>query len=512
MTTIRIIFPDQLSKSISSLEGLDKTTDIVLMFEYIQDLNSISHHPKKLAFIFSAMRHFANELHEDGINICYIEFDELGNEDSFLNKIKQLVTKISPSSIVVTKPSEFRLLQLINSLKTSSDINIDILEDTRFLCSDSDFKTWANGKKQLRMEFFYREMRKKYSILINPDGSPIGDKWNFDKENRKPPTNNLVIPPRLSHKKSSITKDVITLIKDKFSKNFGILEPYYYAVTRDEALKELDHFIKVILPKFGDYQDAMLVSEPYLYHSLISSYLNVGLLLPLEVCQKAEIAFKENKASINCVEGFIRQILGWREYIRGIYWHFMPQYANLNSLNATRRLPEFYWSANTKMFCLAEAVRHTRDHSYSHHIQRLMITGNFALIAGLDVKQVQQWYLAVYSDAFEWVEMPNTLGMSLYGDNGIVASKPYAASGKYINRMSNYCKKCSYDPNETTGEQACPFNALYWDFLVRHEDKFRGNQRMPYVFTTWDKFTAEKKHDIREHATITLKKMSDGTL
>ncbi len=512
MTTLRIIFPDQLSKSISSLEGLDKNTDGVMICEYIQDLTSISHHSKKIAFILSAMRHFAKELIEDGINTSYIQFDALINETSFLKQIKKVIQELNPLLIIVTKPSEFRLLKMINSWKTLLNIPTEILDDTRFLCSDNDFKKWVKDKKQLRMEFFYREMRKKYSILIDSDGSPTGGRWNYDKENRKPPSKYLDIPPRLSHKKSFITKDVLALVKNRFSKNFGILEPFHYAVTRDEALKELDHFIKFILPKFGDYQDAMLASEPYLYHSLISSYLNVGLLLPLEVCKKAEIAYNDNLASINCVEGFIRQILGWREYIRGIYWHFMPEYANLNSLNATITLPDFYWTTNTKMFCVAEAVTHTRDHAYSHHIQRLMITGNFALIAGLDVKQVQQWYLAVYSDAFEWVEMPNTLGMSLFGDNGIVASKPYAASGKYINRMSNYCKKCYYDPNQMTGEKSCPFNSLYWDFLVRHEDKFRGNQRMPFVFTTWDKFTPEKKQEIRTHAKIILQKMSEGIL
>jgi deoxyribodipyrimidine photolyase-related protein len=255
-----------------------------------------------------------------------------------------------------------------------------------------------------------------------------------------------------------------------------------------------------------------VAGEPYLYHSLISSYLNAGLLLPLEICQKAEAAYRAGKAPLNAVEGFIRQILGWREYIRGIYWHFMPEYGERNTLNATRPLPDFYWGAHTQMFCVAETVRHTRDHAYSHHIQRLMITGNFALLAGLDVKSVQAWYLAVYSDAYEWVEMPNTLGMALFGDGGVVASKPYAASGKYIHRMSNYCEKCQYDPDEMTGEKACPFNALYWDFLVRHEDIFRGNQRMPYVFSTWDKFAPEKQQAIRNQAAYTLKRMAESTL
>ena len=302
------------------------------------------------------------------------------------------------------------------------------------------------------------------------------------------------------------------MVKARFSHHFGVLEPFYYAVTRQQAMQELDHFIDQVLPHFGDYQDAMVAGEPYLYHSLLSSYLNAGLLLPLEICQKAEGAYRAGHVPLNAAEGFIRQILGWREYIRGVYWHLMPDYQDRNSLNATRSLPALYWGHPTQMFCMYEAVRHTRDHAYSHHIQRLMITGNFALLAGLDVKQVQDWYLAVYSDAYEWVEMPNTLGMALYGDGGVVASKPYAASGKYIHRMSNYCQHCHYDPDVMTGDRACPFNALYWDFLVRHETLFRGHQRMPYVLSTWDKFPPEKQNAIRAQAALTLKKMDEGTL
>jgi deoxyribodipyrimidine photolyase-related protein len=271
---------------------------------------------------------------------------------------------------------------------------------------------------------------------------------------------------------------------------------------------ELAHFIEHCLPHFGDYQDAMVAGEPYLYHSLISTYLNAGLLLPLEICKQAQSAYEKGAAPLNAVEGFIRQILGWREYIRGIYWHFMPEYGERNYLEAKNPLPDFYWTANTDMFCLREAISSARDHAYSHHIQRLMITGNFALLAGIDVKQVQEWYLAVYSDAYEWVEMPNTLGMSLFGDGGVVASKPYASSGKYIKRMSNYCQKCKYDPEEMVGDNACPFNALYWDFLVRHADKFRNNQRLPYVFSTWDKFPPEKQQAIRAQAAATIKKIT----
>jgi deoxyribodipyrimidine photolyase-related protein len=391
-------------------------------------------------------------------------------------------------------------------------VPIAILPDTRFLATHTEFAAWAKGKKQLRMEFFYREMRVKYGILLDENGKPTGGAWNYDKENRKPPKEGLMPPKRLVHTKSEITREVLKLVKERFSHHFGTLEPFHFAVTRPQALREVDHFIEELLPNFGDYQDAMVAGQPFLYHSLIAAYLNAGLLLPLEICQKAEDAYHANKAPLNAVEGFIRQILGWREYVRGIYWHLMPEYGRRNSLNAIKHLPDFFWTAETNMFCMAETIRHTRDHAYSHHIQRLMITGNFALLAGLDVKEVQDWYLAVYADAYEWVEMPNTLGMALFGDGGVVASKPYAASGKYIQRMSNYCTQCTYDVEKSTGENACPFNALYWDFMARNEKALRGNQRMPFVFTTWDKFGPDKQQAIQQQAVHLFKKLEEGTL
>jgi deoxyribodipyrimidine photolyase-related protein len=510
VTTLRLILADQLSPTVSSLQGLDKSRDIVMLCEVADEARYVKHHQKKIAFLFSAMRHFAQELQAEGVDVFYVPFDSKKNSGSFTGEIKNAVKKFKPSRVIVTEPGEYRVLDMMKSWQSNLGLPVEIRADDRFLATHQDFADWARNKKQLRMEFFYREMRKKYSILMETDGKPVGGEWNYDKENRKPPKAGLFSPKRISHKKSPITKDVLALVRTHFADHFGTLEPFHFAVTREQALKELDHFMDGLLPDFGAYQDAMVAGEPYLYHSLISSYLNAGLLLPLEICRRAERAYYEGKAPINSVEGFIRQILGWREYIRGIYWHFMPDYGQRNTLSATNPLPDFYWGAPTHMFCMAETVRHTQAHAYSHHIQRLMITGNFALLAGLDVKQVQDWYLAVYSDAYEWVEMPNTLGMALFGDGGIVASKPYAASGKYINKMSNYCKSCPYDPNEMTGETACPFNALYWDFLVRHEDKFRGNQRMPYVFSTWDQFTADKKKSIRTQAQRTLKKMYNG--
>ncbi len=512
MTTLRLILGDQLSHSIACLKGADKAHDTILMAEVIQEASYVPHHPKKIAFLFAAMRHFARELEAAGFNVRYTKLDDAENTGSLTGEIARAAAALKPARIILAEPGEYRVLEMMRSWQKQLGIPVEILPDTRFLATHSEFAAWAKGKKQLRMEFFYREMRKKYGILIEKDGAPTGGQWNYDKENRKPPKAGLTSPPRLMHQKSAITREVLALVRERFGHHFGTLEPFHFALTRQEALKEAEHFIRELLPLFGDYQDAMVAGEAYLYHSLLSAYLNAGLLLPLELCEMAERAFRGGKAPLNAAEGFIRQILGWREYIRGVYWHFMPDYGKRNTLAATRPLPEFYWGADTHMFCMAESVRHTRDHAYSHHIQRLMITGNFALLAGLDVVQVQAWYLAVYADAYEWVEMPNTLGMALFGDDGVVASKPYAASGKYIHRMSNYCQHCRYDPEEMTGEKACPFNALYWDFLVRHEDRFRGNQRMPYVFATWDKFSPEKKRAIRAKAAQILVSMEKGSL
>jgi deoxyribodipyrimidine photolyase-related protein len=486
--------------------------DVVLMCEVRDEADYVPHHPKKIAFLFAAMRHFAHELTQKGVIVRYVKLDDAHNSHSLTGEVERALHDMAAEKIILTQPGEYRILEMMRAWPDHLKVPVTLLEDTRFLANADDFSTWAKGKKQLRMEFFYRDMRKKYAILMEGNGTPTGGEWNYDKENRKPPKAGMTSPRRLSHKKSTITNEVLQLTRERFSHHFGTLEPFHYAVTRAEALRELEHFITHLLPYFGDYQDAMVAGEPYLYHSLISSYLNAGLLLPLEICHRAEQAYRENKAPLNAVEGFIRQILGWREYIRGIYWHFMPEYGERNTLNAQNPLPDFYWGKPTKMFCMSEAVRHTKDHAYSHHIQRLMITGNFALLAGLDVKQVQEWYLAVYSDAYEWVEMPNTLGMALFSDGGVVASKPYAASGKYINKMSNYCARCSYNPDDMTGDAACPFNALYWDFLSRHEDQFRGNQRMPYVFATWDKFTLEKQQALRTKAADSLRKMQNGEL
>jgi deoxyribodipyrimidine photolyase-related protein len=511
MSSLRLVLGDQLSHSLTALKDL-APGDTVLMCEVMEEASYVNHHPKTIAFLFSAMRHFAEELRAKGASVRYVKLDGPDNSGSLDGEVKRALSDTSSSELILTEPGEWRVLEKFKAWQRSFNALVEIREDERFMCSIPEFKNWANGRKQLRMEYFYREMRRGFKVLTEKDGKPVGGKWNFDTENRKPPKSGLNIPKRISHKKDAVTQEVLELVAARFSNHFGDLLPFHFAVTRDEALTELRQFIDEFLPQFGDYQDAMLSGEPYMYHSLISAYLNAGLLEPLEICRMAEHAFHAGTAPLNAVEGFIRQIMGWREYVRGIYWLNMPDYAELNFLEAERPLPALYWGAPTKMACVSEAVRHTREHSYSHHIQRLMVTGNFALLAGIAPSEVCEWYLAVYADAYEWVELPNTLGMALFGDSGLMASKPYAASGKYINKMSNFCSSCAYDPNDTLGENACPFNALYWDFIARNEARLRGNQRLNYTYAGLDAMKPDKRQAIQAKAAQSLALMEKGEL
>ncbi|WGL59812.1 cryptochrome/photolyase family protein [Pigmentibacter sp. JX0631] len=511
MTNLVYIMGDQLSESISSLRSLKKE-DIIFFCETSDEFTDLPHHPKKIAFLLATRRHFAEELKEKGLNVFYIKLDDQLNSGSIRAELKKAIHKFAIKNMIITEPSEFKNKLIIEEISKQNNITIQILEDDRFFCSIVNFKKWSVGKKSLRMEFFYRELRKQNKILLEKDGSPTGGLWNYDKENRKPPSKSLKSLKRISHKKSLILLDVINYVKQNFSQNFGTLEPFYYAITRKQALIELNDFIERILNLFGDYQDAMLKDEAYLHHSLLSSYINVGLLLPKEICSLVEKAYKEGKVSLNSAEGFIRQILGWREYVRGIYWLKMPSYVDLNFFNAKNPLPFFFWGGKTKMNCINNVVAQTKEHSYSHHIQRLMITGNFALIAGLDVKEVHKWYLSVYSDAFEWVEMPNTIGMALFADGGIVASKPYAASANYISKMSNFCMNCFYNSKETVGVNSCPFNSLYWNFINKNKNKFQENPRMSLIIKSWENFSDDKKKTIILRAEKILNLMENNDL
>lgn len=504
MTHLCFILGDQLCDTMPSLLAIDKQRDVVFLCEVREEAVYVKHHPKKIAFIFSAMRHFAEHLTAQGYRVRYTAYDDPLNTGSFQQELQRIMVEEGIETIHITFPGEWRVIKALEALQDSCQVPITWYEDHRFLCSRDEFKRWTQGKKQWRMEYFYRLMRQKHRILVDDFGHPVGGSWNYDAENRKNANHINIFPKRLQHPADALTEEVLALVAREFSTHFGQLRPFDFAVTREEALAEAHHFMNTCLHCFGDYQDAMLANESSLFHSRLSFYLNVGLLLPLELCQMAEQAYWELRLPLNAVEGFIRQILGWREYVRGIYWQEMPYYAERNYFQASRPLPEFYWGGDTRMFCMKEVVRQTAAEAYSHHIQRLMVTGNFALLAGLDPKAVCDWYLAVYADAFEWVELPNTLGMALYADGGIMASKPYAASGKYIQRMSNFCKSCYYSPKEVVGEKACPFNALYWNFLHHHESLLKDNPRMHYAYLNWQKMDTDKKDSILAHASSIL--------
>jgi deoxyribodipyrimidine photolyase-related protein len=506
MNTLRLILGDQLSMSISSLNNCSRLKDLILMCEVWDEATYVKHHKKKIAFLFSAMRHFAKELKEKGYSVLYTKLDDKENTGSFKGEVERILKQHKIDRIIITHPGEYRVLKDIQTWEKAFGVPVEIRADDRFLCSLEDFKNWSKGRKQLRMEYFYREMRKQYGILMEGD-LPVGNQWNFDKDNRNPPKKGLTIPSPCVTQVDEITHEVMMLVAKRFATHFGDIEPFYFAVTRSQALKVLAQFIKQRLSSFGTYQDAMLQGEPWMYHAHISFYLNCGLLLPLECVKAAEQAYSEGRAPLNAVEGFIRQIMGWREFVRGIYWHKMPDYAKENFFQATRKLPHFYWSADTKMNCLSRCISETRKNAYAHHIQRLMVLGNFALLAGIDPKEVNEWFLIVYADAYEWVELPNVSGMILFADGGYLASKPYAAGGSYINKMSDYCKNCTYKVSLKNGPDACPFNYLYWDFLVRNREQLSTNSRIGMMFKTYDGMSEDKKKAIREDSHIFLKKI-----
>ncbi|MCX7567814.1 cryptochrome/photolyase family protein [Sulfitobacter sp. F26169L] len=505
MSRLILVLGDQLSEKLSALREGDRTTDTVVMAEVKDEATYVRHHPKKIALIFSAMRKFASVLEDDGWLVAYTQLDDTENAGSIVGELLRRAEQTGAAEVICTEPGEWRL---INKL-THAPIKTTLLPDDRFIASHGEFEAWADGRKALRMEYFYRDMRRKTGLLMEGD-EPAGGQWNFDHDNRKRAPADIDAKGPLRFEPDNITGDVLALVETQFDTHFGELRPFWFATTRAQALEALDHFIKHSLPGFGDYQDAMLHDEAFLFHAIISPYLNIGLLGPLEVCQAAEKAYTDGIAPINAVEGFIRQIIGWREYVRGIYFLEGPEYAKRNVLKQTRDLPAMYWGGETGMACMKAAVSQTAQHAYAHHIQRLMVTGNFALIAGIDPAQVSDWYLEVYADAFEWVEAPNVVGMSQFADGGVIASKPYVSSGAYINRMSDYCKGCAYKVSQKTGEGACPFNTLYWHFLDRHRDRFSGNPRMGNMYRTWERMDEDKRKTVLQDAEAVLAKLDAG--
>jgi len=496
-----IVLGDQLDEHSTAFQGFDPSLDIIWMAEVLEESTHIPSSKQRSTLFLSAMRHFATDIQLRGWPFIYSKLDDPFNTGTLSGELSRSITKLKPSNLIMTAPGDWRVLQSIRSLARQHELPLEIRDDAHFFCTVREFALHAKSRKQLRLEYFYRELRQKTGFLMK-DKKPIGGQWNFDAANRnsfgKNGPGQLPSPSRFLP--DSITKEVMRLVNEKMAHHPGSISQFGWPVTRQQALKALNQFISDRLPNFGLYQDAMWQGEVWLYHSHLACALNLKLLNPREVLNAAENAYHNGKAPLEAVEGFVRQILGWREYVRGIYWLHMPEYAERNSQLANQPLPDFYWTGQTEMACMRDAIEQTLQHGYAHHIQRLMVTGLYALLLGIEPQQIHEWYLSVYVDAVEWVELPNTLGMSQYADGGLMASKPYVASGKYIDRMSNHCKACCFNPAESTGEKACPFTNLYWDYLIRHSSSLAKNPRMLMQLKNLNRLSEEKKSAISEQA------------
>lgn len=509
MSALRFILGDQLTRAIPTLDGLDRHADTVLMVEVMEETTYVPHHKQKIAFILSAMRHFAEALRAEGIQVDYVRLDDPENTGSFTGELERAARRHLPDAIIVTEPGEARVMDAMEGWRTRLNVPVEIRPDDRFYCSREAFALWAEGRRTYRMETFYRSMRERTGVLMQGD-QPEGGRWNFDAENRKPWPADETPPQRLRFEPDETTRAVMELVAKHFPKHFGDLDSLSWGVTRTEALASLDDFATKCMPSFGDYQDAMRAGEPFLYHATLSPYINAGLLTAREVVDRALAEHEAGRVPLNAIEGFVRQILGWREFVRGVYWLRMPEYKDTNALGAERALPTFYWTGDTAMNCLHHAIEDTKHQAYAHHINRLMITGNFALLAGIRPAEIEEWYLVVYADAYEWVELPNVHGMAIFADGGLMSSKPYAGGGAYIDRMSNYCAGCRYSPKVKTGPKSCPFNYLYWAFLIRNADKLKGNPRMMMPYRTLAKWDGRRQAGIIAEADTFLDSLPTG--
>jgi deoxyribodipyrimidine photolyase-related protein len=479
LRTLVVVLGDQLDLDAAAFDGFDSAQDAAWMAEVDEEATHVWSSKQRVALFLAAMRHFAQALRAAGRPLHYRCLDDPDNRGSLAAELQATLETLAPQRVVMTAPGDWRVWQSLKAVVEGAGLALEVCEDRHFFCTVRDFAAHAKGRKSLRLEYFYRELRQRHGVLMH-EGQPIGGQWNFDADNREAfgPEGPGPVPPRATFKPDALTREVLALVETRFAQHPGSLESFAWPVTRDQALQALRLFIEQRLPLFGRYEDAMWPGEPWLYHSQLAAALNLKLLTAREVVHAAEAAYRAGKAPLESAEGFIRQILGWREFVRGIYWTQMPGYLERNALDARQDLPAWYWTGRTDMACLRDVITQTLAHGYAHHIQRLMVTGLFALLLGVRPPQVHAWYLSVFVDAVEWVELPNTLGMSQYGDGGLLASKPYVATGRYIQRMGGPCAGCRYDPAQRTGERACPFTTLYWDFLMRHEKLLARNARM----------------------------------
>ncbi len=492
--TLYIVLGDQLDRQSKLFSCIDPINDALLMMEVERESTSPVSHSQRTGMFLSAMRHHALWLREQGLRVEYVRLDDEENTQHFEGELARAIRRLSAKHVVVTEPGDHRVRRELENACDAADVPIEIVADASFLTTQAQFARWAKGRKSLTMEYFYRDQRKRLGILMDGSG-PIDGQWNYDHDNREAFKRAPRPAPAPVLEPDEITREVFDILDHQLQDLPGSLVGFSWPVTREEALIWLDDFIEHRLPRFGTYEDAMWSGERTLYHSRLSAAINLHLLSPMECVQRAVDAYETNSAPINAVEGFVRQIIGWREFIRGVYFHEGPGYADRNGLEESGRLPEFYWTGKTDMACLRDCVGSVLEGAYAHHIPRLMVMANFAMLLGVKPKEVSDWYLGMFADGIDWVTAPNVIGMALHADGGVVGTKPYAASGKYIQRMSNYCSNCAYNVKNRTGESACPFNTLYWDFLIRHRERFAGNHRMAMILKNVDRM---KQSEITE--------------
>ena len=509
--TLALVLGDQLDAASPALDPLDPRTDAVLMAEVSGESTHVPSHRQRTVLFLSAMRHFALGLVHKGLRTRYVKLDAPGNTQSLDGEIERAVNVLSPERVVVVQPGEARVADVVESSRRLGP-RFDVLPDTHFTSDVDRFRLWAKGRKQLVMEYFYREQRRRLDVLVDENGKPTGGRWNFDAENRERFGSEPSPPRPYMPRTDAVTDEVKRVVSRRLPDLPGRMDRFAWPVTRDQARRSLADFITKRLPHFGSYQDAMWTGQPWLYHSMLSSSLNLKLLDPSECVDAAVEAGRRGEAPLNAVEGFVRQLIGWREFIRGVYWTEGRDYREGNALGHRGNLPCFYWTAETDMVCMSESIGQVLTHGYGHHIQRLMVTGNFALIAGVEPRQVNDWYLGMYVDAVDWVTTPNVIGMALHADGGVVGTKPYAASGRYISRMSNYCASCRFNPTRRVDSgpgkdgEACPFSTFYWDFLITHQKRFASNPRMRMIMRNVDRLPSHEKRAIRGHATMLRKR------
>ena len=505
MRNLVFVLGDQLDPDSAAFDGFDPGSDGVAMAEVEGEARFVPNHKQRIALFLAAMRHFRARLEERGRRVRYRTLEETGGEGtegaSLAGELATAVRELEPERVILLEPGRHGLRGELTDAAEGAGAGVEIRADRHFLCSRDEFEGWAEGRKSLLLETFYRHMRRRHAVLMDGDG-PAGGDWNYDSENREsfgrdgPPQ----VKEPVHHRPDAVTREVLELVAERFPDLPGSLDAFDWPVTREEARRALADFVEHRLPSFGTYQDAMWTGRPWLFHSRLSTALNLRLLDPREVIEAAETAYRDGRAPINAVEGFVRQVLGWREFLRGVYHREMPGYIDSNALGADADLPELYWTGETDMACLREVVGQLLDHAYAHHIQRLMVTGLFALLHGVQPRQVHDWFMALHADSVEWVTLPNTVGMSQWADGGVVGTKPYVATGKYVDRMSDYCRSCRFDPAKATGEDACPFTTLYWDFLARHRERFAEHPRMALQVRNLERKDGDQLEAIRNRA------------